>query len=76
MFVEIFVIFLKYTKVSCFYFLKDSAKLHRNIYYVLYALKNVRVSTIFCKKILSPKMCVEIFLIFFLNIQKRDVVTS
>ena len=67
--------FFKYTKVSCFYFLEDSAKFHRNIPYVLYALKNVRVSKI-CKKILSPKMCVEIFLICFLNIQKRDVVTS
>ena len=31
--------FFKYTKVSYFYFLEDSAKFHRNIPYVLYALK-------------------------------------
>ena len=37
--VEIFLIFFKYTKVSYFYFLEDSAKFHRNIPYVLYALK-------------------------------------
>ena len=34
-----FLIFLKYTKVSYFYFLEDSAKFHRNIPYVSYALK-------------------------------------
>ena len=34
-----FDFFLKYTKVSYFYFLEDSAKFHRNIPYVLYALK-------------------------------------
>ena len=31
--------FFKYTEVSYFYFLEDSAKFHRNIPYVLYALK-------------------------------------
>ena len=35
-----------------------------------------RVSNIYRKKILSPKMRVEIFLICFLNIQKRVVFTS
>ena len=36
---KFFWFFFKYTKVSCFYFLEDSAKFHRNIPYVLYALK-------------------------------------
>ena len=88
MFVEIFSKFLKYPKVCCFYFFKDSANLHRNIYYMLYAW-NVRVFENFqkvpkrvlkynhilyaicmkfaClenfqKKILSPKICVDIFM--------------
>ena len=37
--VEMFLIFLKLYKVSYFYLLEDSAKFHRNIPYVLYALK-------------------------------------
>ena len=37
--VEILLIFFfKYTKAWCCDFLKDSAKFHRNIYYVLYTL--------------------------------------
>ena len=56
--VEIFLIFFKYTKVSYFYFLEDSAKFHRNIPYVLYALKMCVFQNIL-KKILSPKMCVD-----------------
>ena len=52
--------FFKYTKVSCVYFLNDSANFHRNIYNVLYALKCACFQNIL-KKILSPKMCVEIF---------------
>ena len=37
--VEIFLKILKYLKVCCFYFLKDSAKFQNNINYVLYAFK-------------------------------------
>ena len=29
-----------FTKVCCFYFFKDNAKLHRNIYYMLYGAKS------------------------------------
>ena len=45
-------------QVSYFYFLEDSAKFHRNIPYVLYALK-MCVFPKYSEKILSPKMCVD-----------------
>ena len=116
---NLFWFFLKYTIMFCFYFLEDSAKFHRNIPYVLYALKmcvfpkyseknsksknvcwhdtegkhfvQARCSrnrlwsrTPLCwfntcmsaclenlqKKILSPKMCVDLFLNFFLKYTK------
>ena len=50
-----FDFFFKYTKMSCFYFLEDSAKFHRNIPYVLYAFKMCVFLTYSEKKFLSPK---------------------
>ena len=52
-----FWFFFKYTKVSYFYFLEDSAKFHRNIPYVLYALKCACFQNILKKNSKSKNVC-------------------